>query len=83
MLYKQPSPDHFALSLVKTAQRNLVQSFQMKYEPEGIHVALISVGGPVSPEAKVLSPKNIAKETWELFTQAKKDWTWDLELLEE
>lgn len=68
--------------MTKTAQRNLVQSLQMKFEPEGIHVALVSVGGPVNPHAKVLNPENIAEETWRLFSQPKKDWTWDLELLE-
>ncbi|GAB7355150.1 hypothetical protein MBLNU459_g5720t1 [Dothideomycetes sp. NU459] len=83
LLYKQPSPQHFALSMVKTAQRNMVQSLQMKYEPEGIHVALISVGGPVGRDASVLNPDNIARQTWNLFSQAKGEWTWDLELVEQ
>ena len=83
LLYKEPSPLHFSLSLTKAAQRNLVQSLRGAYQKDGIHIAVISVGGIVSPEAKTLTPKNIAEKIWGLFKQAKTEWIWDLEILDE
>ncbi|KIV99631.1 uncharacterized protein PV09_08696 [Verruconis gallopava] len=66
-LHKTPIPEFFTLSLVKTAQRNLVQSLHQVYNPQGVHVGLVLVGGMVSPEAKVLNPTHIAKLVWEFF----------------
>ncbi|KAF2095259.1 NAD(P)-binding protein [Rhizodiscina lignyota] len=67
LLYKYPVPQMFSLTFTKAAQRTLVEMMTTLYAPEGIHVGLISVGGPVAPENKVLNPKNIAKETWHFF----------------
>lgn len=83
LLYKDPSPYHFSLSLAKSAQRSLVQSLVNAYQKDGIHIAVISVGGQVSPQAKTLNPKTIAERIWGLYTQSKTNWTWDLEILEE
>jgi len=55
----------------------------MAYQKDGIHIAVVSVGGQVSPQAKILSPKNIADRLWGLFEQEQSEWIWDLELLEE
>ena len=71
MLPHYPIPQLFALSLAKAAQRNLVQSLNMTYGPQGIHVGLINVGGPVSPEDKVWNPTNIASKTWDWFAQSR------------
>lgn len=71
MLPQNPIPQLFALSLVKAAQRNLAQSLNMTYGPQGIHVGLINVGGPVSPEDKVWNPTNIACKAWDWFLQSK------------
>ena len=66
-----PIPQFFALSLVKAAQRNLVQSLSMTYTPEGVHVGVINVCGPVTPEDEWRNPRNIAEKTWEWFEGAK------------
>lgn len=71
LLPQHPMPDLFALSLVKAAQRNLVQSLSMTYASEGVHVGLIVVGGVVTPEHKTLNPTNIAAETWKWFNEDK------------
>ncbi|KAF2109446.1 hypothetical protein BDV96DRAFT_502560 [Lophiotrema nucula] len=69
MLPQHPIPFLFALSLVKAAQRNLVQSLSMTYE--SILIGLINVGGQVSPDAEVHNPTNIAAKAWEWYSQSK------------
>jgi NAD(P)-dependent dehydrogenase (short-subunit alcohol dehydrogenase family) len=70
-LPQNPIPQYFALSLVKAAQRNLMQSMSMTYTPEGVHVGVINVTGPVSPDDESRNPRNIAEKTWEWFDGAK------------
>jgi hypothetical protein len=77
-----PMPELFSLSLVKAAQRSLVQSLDMVYRTKGVHIALISVGSYVAPSQKNCNPENIAKKTWELFEQKKEDWTGEIEIEE-
>lgn len=81
-LTSTPEPDVFVLSLAKAAQRNLVESLAQVFRPRGVHVGLVVVTGPVAPENRVLSPKNIADETWALYSQEEKDWTLDVVLKE-
>ena len=71
LLPQHPIPQLFALSLVKAAQRNLVQSLSMTYE--NILVGLINVWGQVSPEAEVHNPTNIAAKAWDWFSNSKKN----------
>lgn len=59
-----PIPQLLSLSLVKAAQRTMVQSFNRAFGDSGVHAGLISVGGIVSPDNKVLNPRNIARETY-------------------
>lgn len=82
LLYKEPMPALFSLSLTKAAQRSLVESMRMTYQKDGIHVAVISVGGQVSPQAKTLNPTTIAEKIWELYKQPQDQWFFDLEILE-
>jgi len=82
LLHKQPDPDEFSLSLVKTAQRNLVQSLHSVYNPLGVHVALVLVGGVVSPEQTVLNPKTIAEQTWQLYSQEQSSWELEIAMYE-
>lgn len=70
MLYRDPFPFLFSLSVGKAAQYNLMHSFHKKYEPQ-IHVATVPVGGVVRDEAKVTSAKAVAGEFWKLYEQAK------------
>ncbi|QPH06201.1 hypothetical protein C2857_004522 [Epichloe festucae Fl1] len=74
-LPQSPEPDVFVLSLTKAAQRNLAESLAKVYQPQGVHVGLVIVAGSVAPEKTVLSPRNIAKKTYELFAQEKGGWT--------
>lgn len=73
MLPQHPIPQLFALSLVKAAQRNLVQSLSMTYGSQGVHVGLINVGGQVSPEHEVHNPTNIAAKAWDWFSKSKEE----------
>ncbi|KAK0631238.1 hypothetical protein B0T14DRAFT_400349, partial [Immersiella caudata] len=66
-----PIPQFFALSLVKAAQRNLMQSLHLTYAPQGVHVGVINVGGPVSPDHEAWNPDNIAEKTWGWFEGVK------------
>ena len=80
-LYKEPVPDLVSLSMVKSAQRALVLSMHAKLGKD-VHIALLSVGGIVSPEAKNLSPENIANKCWELYKQPKESWNREMEIHE-
>lgn len=69
-LYKEPHPQLLSLSMTKSAQRSLVLSLHAKFGAD-VHVALLGVGGVVSPEAKNLNPENIADKAWELYRQPR------------
>ncbi|KAJ6445040.1 short-chain alcohol protein [Purpureocillium lavendulum] len=69
LLPKFPIADLFVLSMVKAAQRNMMQSLSDVYAPQGVHVGVIAVGGPVDPSAPTLNPPNIAARAWEFFNQ--------------
>ena len=63
-----PIPQLLSLSLVKAAQKNMVDSFRRYFGDGGIHFGLVHVEGTVAPENKVLNPETIAKRTvafWE------------------
>jgi len=79
-LPQHPIPQFFALSLVKAAQRNLVQSLSLTYTPEGVHVGVINVAGPVTPEHELRNPTNIAKKTWEWFEGARVKPSFEVEI---
>lgn len=73
MLPQYPQPFVFALSLVKAAQRNMIQSLNMTYASEGVNIGLINVGGQVSPEHETWNPSNIADKAWDWYTGYKED----------
>ncbi|KAM3421196.1 hypothetical protein BST61_g1605 [Cercospora zeina] len=73
LLWKEPVDDLVSLSMAKSAQRALVLSLHNKYGSR-VHVALLSVGGVVSRDAKNLSPENIANTAWLLYKQPKDQW---------
>ena len=68
-----------SLSLVKSAQRSLVLSLHASFG-EDVHVALLSMGDVVSPEAKNLNPQNIGEKAWELYKQPKAHWKREMEI---
>jgi short-subunit dehydrogenase len=71
MLPMNPIPEYFALSLVKAAQRNLMQSLWMVYAKQGVHVGVVNVGGPVSEGHEVWNPRNVAERAWGWFEEGK------------
>ena len=81
-LHRRPLPGLFSISAVKAAQHNLVTSLQEVYGSQGIHITLALVGGFVSPEARNLNPKNIAKIMWTMYAQDAADWSKEYEILE-
>ncbi|TID14678.1 putative NADP(+)-dependent dehydrogenase [Venturia nashicola] len=82
ILYKNPVPAVFSLTLTKAAQRSMVECMYQTYKDGGIHCGLVSVGGEVAPENKALNPNNIARKTWGLFDQPKETWALEVEILE-
>ncbi|KJZ75071.1 hypothetical protein HIM_05557 [Hirsutella minnesotensis 3608] len=83
LLPQQPEPDYFVLSMVKAAQRNMTQSLAKKFGPQGVHIALVVVGGFVDPSEKKLNPKNIAEQTWSLFDQPRDAHKFEVEILDD
>ncbi|KAI0543782.1 NAD(P)-binding protein [Xylaria curta] len=71
VLHVKPDPELFSLSLVKAAQRNLVQSLALVYGGSGVRVGMILVAGTVGPDEKVRNPTNIAEEAWKWFSSDK------------
>lgn len=67
--------------MVKSAQRALVLSMHAKLGHD-VHIALLSVGGVVSPEAPNLNPDNIAEKAYVLYMQKKGQWEREVEIHE-
>ncbi|KKY32255.1 putative short-chain alcohol [Diaporthe ampelina] len=78
LLPQHPIPQLFALSLVKAAQRSLVQSLSLTYASQGVHLGLINVGGPVSPEHETWNPANIATKAWDWFAKSREEPTFEV-----
>jgi len=79
LLWEDPFPMFFSLSLVKASQRNLVHSLAKTY-PD-VHFAMLNIQGQVSKDDKYFNPPAIAEKFWELYSQKKAGWTLDLTLL--
>jgi len=75
----QPFAPVFSLSMAKAAQANLVKLLAEQTK-DAVHVALVTAGGPVSPDEPVNNPANIATKFWELWEQEKVDWKFELEV---
>ena len=81
LLPKDPIPDLFSLSMVKAAQRNLVQSLSKEWSHHGIHIGMVVVGGAVDVSAETLNPPNIASHAWELFNEPGSAQSFEVEVL--
>jgi NAD(P)-dependent dehydrogenase (short-subunit alcohol dehydrogenase family) len=68
-----PSPDYLSLSLGKAGVRALVDMLNQQYGPAGVHVASVTVGGPVAPGG-AYDPDDIAEHYWRLHTQDRAQW---------
>nr|WP_236056834.1 hypothetical protein [Streptomyces sabulosicollis] len=57
----------------KAGVRTLVQLLDMEYSPSGVHVATVTVDGPVAPGTD-FDPDDIAHHYWRLHTQPRHAW---------
>ncbi|MEV0322904.1 SDR family NAD(P)-dependent oxidoreductase [Streptomyces sp. NPDC050658] len=69
----EPKPQYVSLSLGKAGVRTLVRLLDLEYGPSGVHVASVTVAGPVAP-GTAFDPDDIAEHYWRLHTQKRPDW---------
>jgi NAD(P)-dependent dehydrogenase (short-subunit alcohol dehydrogenase family) len=74
----EPKPDYVSLSLGKAGVRTLVELLDQTYGAAGVHVASVTVAGPVAPGTD-FDPDEIADHYWRLHTQPRDQW--DREIL--
>lgn len=67
----------FSLSMAKAAQASLT-TLLAEQNKDVVHVALVTVGGQVSPEDEVNKPENIATRFWSLYDQKKGNWDFEM-----
>ncbi|MFJ9057805.1 SDR family NAD(P)-dependent oxidoreductase [Streptomyces sp. NBC_00111] len=70
----EPKPQYVSLSLGKSGLRTLVTLLDQQYGAAGVHVAAVTVDGPVSPGTD-FDPDTIAEHYWRLHTQPRHLWT--------
>lgn len=68
-----PYKDYAALGVGKAGIRSLALSFAQELEPDGIHVATVTVAGSVKPGTP-FDPDKIAAHYWRLHAQEKGAW---------
>lgn len=69
----EPDPQYVSLSLGKAGVRTLVTLLDKEYGPSGVHVATVTVAGPVAPGTP-FDPKDIAEHYWQLHAQPRSHW---------
>ncbi|MCP2169094.1 SDR family NAD(P)-dependent oxidoreductase [Goodfellowiella coeruleoviolacea] len=69
----EPKPEYVSLSLGKAGVRALVALLDKQYGPAGLHVASVTVDGPVAPGTD-FDPDDIAEHYWYLHTQPRHQW---------
>jgi NAD(P)-dependent dehydrogenase (short-subunit alcohol dehydrogenase family) len=69
----EPLPDVTSLSLGKAGIRALAELLARSYEPDGVHVATVTVAGAVAP-GSAFDPDEIAEEYWRLHVQPGGAW---------
>ncbi|WP_329091004.1 MULTISPECIES: SDR family NAD(P)-dependent oxidoreductase [unclassified Streptosporangium] len=69
----EPKPQYVSLSLGKAGVRTLVTLLDQEYGPSGVHVASVTVAGPVAPGTD-FDPDDIAEHYWRLHTQPRRQW---------
>ncbi|GGS71840.1 oxidoreductase [Planobispora rosea] len=69
----EPKPQYVSLSLGKAGVRTLVTLLDQEYGPSGVHVASVTVAGPVAPGTD-FDPDAIAEHYWRLHTQPSSRW---------
>ncbi|MGW6740642.1 SDR family NAD(P)-dependent oxidoreductase [Streptomyces sp. NPDC055025] len=74
----EPKPRYVSLSLGKAGVRTLVALLDQQYGSSGVHVASVTVDGPVASGTD-FDPDDIAEHYWRLHTQPRH--LWDREVL--
>ncbi|MGW1997730.1 SDR family NAD(P)-dependent oxidoreductase [Embleya sp. NPDC001921] len=69
----EPKADYVSLSLGKVGLRALVTMLDQTYGPDGVHVAGVTVAGPVAP-GTAFDPDDIAEHYWRLHRQPRSAW---------
>jgi NAD(P)-dependent dehydrogenase (short-subunit alcohol dehydrogenase family) len=69
----EAKPAYTSLSLGKAGVRALVELLDAEYGPAGVHVATVTVDGPVAPGTP-FDPDDIAEHYWTLHTQPRDRW---------
>lgn len=68
-----PYPQFASLSVGKAAIRNLCFSLAKELEPDGIHVATVTICGVIKPNTQ-FDPDLIAQAYWKLHNQKQETW---------
>ncbi|WP_037908944.1 SDR family NAD(P)-dependent oxidoreductase [Actinacidiphila yeochonensis] len=69
----EPRAQYVSLSLGKAGVRTLVALLDQQYGSSGVHVASVTVDGPVAPGTD-FDPDDIAEHYWQLHTQPRHMW---------
>ncbi|GAA2109198.1 SDR family NAD(P)-dependent oxidoreductase [Actinomadura alba] len=69
----EPKPQYVSLSLGKAGVRTLVTLLDQAYGTSGVHVASVTVAGPVAAGTD-FDPDDIAEHYWRLHTQPRHQW---------
>lgn len=69
----EPDPRYVSLSLGKAGVRTLAALLDKEYGPGGVHVATVTVAGPVAP-GTAFDPDDIAESYWRLHAQPRAEW---------
>ncbi|MFI7700770.1 SDR family NAD(P)-dependent oxidoreductase [Nonomuraea sp. NPDC049480] len=73
----EPNREYASLSLGKSGVRTLVALLNQEYGPSGVHVATVTVAGPVAPGTP-FDPDAIAEHYWHLHTQPRGRWNHEI-----
>jgi NAD(P)-dependent dehydrogenase (short-subunit alcohol dehydrogenase family) len=73
----ETNPRYVSLSLGKAGVRAAVSLLDQEYGPAGVHVASVTVAGPVAP-GTAFDPDEIAEYYWRLHTQPRERWQSEL-----
>jgi NAD(P)-dependent dehydrogenase (short-subunit alcohol dehydrogenase family) len=69
----ETNPRYVSLSLGKAGVRALVSLLDQAYGAAGVHVATVTVAGPVAPDT-AFDPDQISEHYWLLHTQPRERW---------
>jgi NAD(P)-dependent dehydrogenase (short-subunit alcohol dehydrogenase family) len=72
-----PNPEYVSLSLGKAGVRALVTLLDKQYGPAGVHIASVTVNGPIAP-GTAFDPEAIAEHYWRLHREQRHEWNQEI-----